>query len=262
MRLPKKEISKKEQCSAGGKNMANKEKLFSRTLSGFSPEQVMSYIDELGNSHKKIVAEKDSAIERLTEDLDKAKDAQAKLNDANVKIAEFEKKVVQKDEEIARLSADTENQKQAIVAQGDKIEALESELANVKSELEALEIKNTALVNNSKEYESMLADVDSILIGARRQAESVVLQAEEKAREILSDAEKRADEMMVSTESDAKQKAKNIISEADEKLNESLKKVKYLYRRKDELSELFKEHKAKVDNFFASLSFGDSDKNK
>ena len=133
--------------------MAKKEKLFSRTLSGFAPEQVMSYIDELGNSHKKIVAEKDSAIERLTEDLDRAKDAQAKLDAANAKLVEYEKKISEKDEEIAKLSADTENQKEAIAAQGDKIEALESELANVKSELEALEIKNTALVNNSKEYE-------------------------------------------------------------------------------------------------------------
>ena len=242
--------------------MAKSEKLFSRTLRGFSPEQVMSYIDELGSSHKKIMAEKDGEIEKLSEELNKAKDAQAKLDEANEKIAELEKVGVEKDEEISRLSADTENQREAIAVQGDKITSLETELAKVKSEFEALEIKNAALVNNSKEYESMLADVDSILTGARRQAESVVLQAEEKARAIMSDAEKRADEMMVSTESDAKQKAKSIISEADEKLTESLKKVKYLYRRKDELSELFKEHKAKVDNFFASLSFGDSDKNK
>ena len=240
--------------------MAKKEKLFSRVLRGFAPDEVIAYIDELGSSHKKIIFEKDSEITKLSEQLEKAKETDAKLSKANEELEVCRKECVAKDEEIARLTLDTENQRQAIASQGDKISELEAEIAGVKAELEALQIKNTALESNSKEYESMLADVDSILTGARRQAEALVIQAQEQAQTIVNDAQKQADGVINNAELDAKEKAKNIITQADEKLSENLKKVKYLYRRKDELAELFKEHKAKVDSFFASISFGDSDK--
>lgn len=240
--------------------MAKKEKLFSRVLRGFAPDEVIAYIDELGSSHKKIILEKDSEITKLAEQLEKAKETDAKLSKANDELDICRKESMSKDEEIARLTLDTENQRQAIASQGDKISELESELAGVKAELEALQIKNTALENNSKEYESMLVDVDSILTGARRQAEALVIQAQEQAKVIVNDAQKQADGVINNAEIDAKEKAKSIITQADEKLSENLKKVKYLYRRKDELAELFKEHKAKVDSFFASISFGDQEK--
>ncbi len=242
--------------------MAKKEKLFSRTLRGFSPEEVIAYIDELGSSHKKIMLEKDSEISKLSEQLEKAKDAEAKLANASEELEKLREQSLAKDEEIARLTQDSENQRAAIASQGDKLAELENALTNAKSELEALQIKNSALESNSKEYESMLADVDSILTGARRQAEALVIQAQEQAQAIVNDAQKQADGVINSAEIDAKEKAKNIITQADEKLNENLKKVKYLYRRKDELAELFKEHKAKVDSFFASISFGDSENKK
>ena len=38
-----------------------------------------------------------------------------------------------------------------------------------------------------------------------------------------------------------------------------MKKVKYLYRRKEELDEIFKDHKSKVDAFFSSLPAKESE---
>ena len=93
----------------------------------------------------------------------------------------------------------------------------------------------------------MVADVNSILSSARRKATDLIDEAEKKAKNIIDNAHDAA-----------KEHANRIIAESDEKVNENIKKVKYLYRRQDELAEIFKEHKAKVDNFFASLSDKDS----
>lgn len=216
--------------------MARNDNLFTKCFRGFSPEEVIAYIEELNAAHRNAKAESDSKIHALSEELDFLKDADARCAEATAAFSE-------KEAEIAKLTEDNENQRLAIEAQGDKIIALENEIKELKTKLEASEIKSAAMEANSKEYESMLADVDSILSGARRQAENLIAEAEKKASEIVSDAETKA-----------KDKSAHIIAESDEKLNENMKKVKYLYRRQDELAELFKDHKAKVDSFFASIA--------
>ena len=57
-----------------------------------------------------------------------------------------------------------------------------------------------------------------------------------------------------SAERDARDKSARIVSESDEHVNDNLKKVKYLYRRQDELAEIFRDHMVKVDSLFASIS--------
>lgn len=222
--------------------MANSDNLFTRSFRGFSPEEVISYIDELNALHKNAKSESDSRIHALTEELDSLKNAAENYNSAKALLAE-------KDTEIERLNNDNENLRAAMAAQGEKQLALEEEVRELKTKLEAANIKTAAMESNSREYEAMLADVESILSGARRQAEGLVAQAEKKAAEIIADAEKTA-----------KEKMEKIVSESDEKVNENMKKVKYLYRRQDELAELFRAHKSKVDSFFASISNSSSDK--
>ncbi len=216
--------------------MAHNDNLFTKSFRGFSPEEVIAYIEELNAAHRNAKAESDSKIHALSEELDFLKDADRQCKEAKAAFAD-------KEEEIARLTGDNENQRLAIEAQGDKILALENEIKELRTKLESSEIKSAAMEANSKEYEAMLADVDSILSGARRQAENLIAEAEKRASEIINDAEIKA-----------KDKSAHIIAESVEKLNENLKKVKYLYRRQDELTELFKDHKAKVDSFFASIS--------
>lgn len=223
--------------------MANSENLFSKVFRGFSPDEVVAYIDELNAAHKNVKAESESRVNALTEELETLK----KAGEENVELkALVDKKdgiIAEKDLEIERLTLDAENQRLAICEQGEKIAELEANIASLKSDLEAAGIRNAAMEQNSKEYESMLADVESILSSSRRKAEELIEQAEKKAAEIVARAENTA-----------KEKAEKLISESDERLNENLKKVKYLYRRQDELAEIFREHKAKVDSFFASVS--------
>lgn len=222
--------------------MASGENLFSRTFRGFAPDEVIAYIDELNAAQRSAKAESDAKINALSEELDAMKKNGSENEELKASAAQKDETIAEKNAEIERLTADTENQKKAIEAQGDKIAELENIVAELKTELEAAHIKNSAMEKNSKEYEAMLADVDSILSSSRRKAEELVADAERKSAEIIENAK-----------SEAKEKTAEIISASDERVNENMKKVKYLYRRQDELAEIFREHKAKVDSFFASI---------
>ena len=49
--------------------MAGKDKLFSRSMRWFAPDEVIAYIDELNAAHKKVVFENESRITELTAEL-------------------------------------------------------------------------------------------------------------------------------------------------------------------------------------------------
>lgn len=236
--------------------MAKGETLFSKVLRGFAPDEVIAYIDELNAAHRNAKSECDARINSLSEELESLKKEIEANGSLKSQLDEKDEVIKHKDEEIERLNNDAENQRLAIVDMGEKMSLLENKLSDAKNELneakteiEAAAIKAAAMEKNSKEYEQMLADVESVLATARR-----------KAQELLHEAEQRASEIVESAEKEAKAKSERIISEADEHLNDNMKKVKYLYRRQDELAEIFRDHKAKVDSFFATIS-DVSDKN-
>lgn len=230
----------------GGIFMANSEPIFSKVFRGFSPDEVVAYIDILNAAYKTAKAESEAKINSLTDELNAAKRAAGECDAVKSIAEEKQHTITEQQEEIERLNADAENQRLAMVAQSEKISELEEVIMNLKSELEAQNIKNAAMIENSKEYEKMLADVDSILATSRRRAQDLIAEAEKKADEIIANAEK-----------DAREKYERIMSEADIKLDENVKKVRYLQRRQDELAELFRDHKSKVNSFFASISDND-----
>lgn len=223
--------------------MANSENLFSRSFRGFSPDEVIAYIEELNAAMNNASKEALERAEELNSIISKLENECEALREK----ADKSDALVQKNEELSseleRLSNDNENQRLAITDSVERINELEKQNESLKTELEAALIKCEALKENSKEYESMLSDVDNILSSARRNAEALIDEAKTKSAEIIENAEHTA-----------KIKAAAVIAQSDEKVSDNLKKVKYLYRRKDELAELFREHKNKVDGFFASLS--------
>ena len=223
--------------------MANSESLFSKVFRGFSPDEVIAYIDELNAAHRNAKAESDARINSLANELASATVKAGECTDLKNAVAEKDGEIAAQEAQIERLTADNENQRLAMVAQSEKINELEETVAQLKSALEAATIKSSAMEQNSKEYESMLADVESILASSRRKAEELIAEAERKASMIVESAER-----------DARDKSARIVSESDEHVNDNLKKVKYLYRRQDELAEIFRDHKVKVDSFFASIS--------
>ena len=108
--------------------MANSDNLFTRCFRGFSPEEVISYIDELNAAHKNSKSESDSRIHALTEELDSLKNAAQNYSSAKEQLSE-------KESEIERLNNDNENQRIAMAAQGEKMLALEEEIKDLKTKL-------------------------------------------------------------------------------------------------------------------------------
>ena len=229
--------------------MAKPEKLFSSAFRGFDREEVVAYIDELNRATQNAAAQNEARIAELSGEIASLK--QVDEQNANLRKQALENKAQLDEaaEEIERLKNDAENQRLAISAAGERALALEAEVERLKTELAAEQRKAAAMEENAKEYDSMLADVGGILSTARR-----------KAEDLISEAGKRAEQIVGAAEQQAKAQANKLLSESDEKVAENMKKVKYLYRRQDELAELFKEHKAKVDSFFTSLQDGGENK--
>ena len=222
--------------------MAHSDSLFSRTFRGFSPEEVVAYIDELNRSVKSTNEQNNARIAKLSAELDSLKEADGQIAVLRDTLSEKEAQIAAQQEEIERLTNDAENGRLALAASGEKLVENEECIKQLKAELEASAIKMAAMQENAKEYEALCADVDGVLASARREAQT-----------LLADASAKADEMLRAAEKKAREQSEKLLAETDEKLSENMKKVKYLYRRQDELSEIFKEHKAKVDSFFASL---------
>lgn len=222
--------------------MSKSDNLFSTSFRGFSRSEVIAYIDEINRSIANTKSINDATVNDLTRELEELKGIREQNSNLVGEVSRLNAHISEQTEEISRLNTDNENQREAIIAQGEKIEGLEAEIERLKTELEQAGIKNNALEENSKQYENMLADVNGVLASARRKAEEVIRDAETRAEDIVSNAQKSA-----------KQHVETILAESDEKVEENVKKVKYLYRRQDELAEIFKEHKDKVDSFFASI---------
>lgn len=228
--------------------MPHSDYLFSVSLFGFSREEVAAYIAEMNRSFKESGAKHESQIALLNEELEKLRLSDAKCGEIQKAVADKEEKITALEEEIARLKNDTENARLAVAAAEDHAKESENTARQLKTDLEAERIKASAMEANAKEYDSMLADVNGILSTARRKAEELIAEAEKRAAQIVADAEKRAQE-----------NADEIVAASDEKVAENMKKVKYLYRRKEELDEIFKDHKSKVDAFFSSLPAKESE---
>lgn len=222
--------------------MANSENLFSVTFRGFSRAEVIAYINEMNRSYQNTGSQYEARIEALNRELDSLRQLKEQNERISAENAEKSEQCAALADEIERLKNDVENQRRAIAAQGEQALEAQAEIERLKTELEAANRTSAAMEANAKEYDAMLADVNNILSTARRKAEELVDEAGKKAEEIVASAEKLA-----------KDNANRILAESDEKLSENMKKVKYLYRRQDELAEIFKQHKAKVDSFFSSL---------
>ena len=125
--------------------MANSESLFSKVFRGFSPDEVIAYIDELNAAHRNAKAESDARINSLANELASATVKADECTDLKNAVAEKDGEIAAQEAQIERLTADNENQRLAMVAQSEKINELEETLAQLKSELEAANIKRSAM---------------------------------------------------------------------------------------------------------------------
>ena len=209
--------------------MSENPSLFKKCIYGFQPAEVISYIEALDAKVAQAKADADAKVAEAKAML------QSKSADSGKSAADAK--------EIERLQNELADKDAAIMAQVNALGELQKENAALKKELEDMRIKKTALEETSKQYDGMLAEVDTILARARREAEDLV-----------TDAKRTADNIVEDAKASAKKQSDAIVAEADEMLGESLKKVRYLDQRKDELDALFRRHKESVDEFFKSVN--------
>lgn len=231
--------------------MAKSENLFSVVFRGFSREEVIVYMEEMNRTFRENTDGYEARIAALTKELEESKALKDRCETLEKQLEEKDASIREAKEENERLREDVDNVRAAVTASEERAAALEATLETTKTELAAEKLKSAAMEENAKEYDTMLADVNGILSTARRKAEELIDEAGTHAERIVEEAGKKA-----------KTEAEDIVAASEEKVADNMKKVKYLYRRQDELSEIFKDHKNKVDAFFASLPLlsGEEDK--
>lgn len=229
--------------------MAN-ESLFRTSLSGFNKQDVTNYIEELNVRYNKQTQELENEIKSLNKELDKmpslleAKEKYDKLKEEKESLAKEKKDL----EEAMKEMAKTLEEKEQLLD-----EALE-ENASLSKRVRSGEKEGfaapKAAASSITVDDSLSEEFEEILGEARREAQSVIAQAQSLAEEIVNNAKEKA---RLHTE-EARAKAEEVVRQSDEAVRDNLKRVKYLNRKKDELSGIFKSHKDQMDSFFTSVS--------
>ena len=100
--------------------MAKDETLFSKVFRGFSPDEVIAYIDELNAVHRSSRTEYEAKVNALNDELASLKSSV--MENAALKTLNEEKDavVLQLNAEIERLNNDNENQRLAMSAQSER----------------------------------------------------------------------------------------------------------------------------------------------
>lgn len=229
--------------------MSDNTTMFPKKLRGFDPEKVIAYIEELDANAVKTAEENKRKLASLEEKIDALAEEKRALEEERDALSVHKAENESLKSDLAAARADNDNLCAAIAASQAEKEDLVKQLETVKAELEAAKLRESAVGENAKEYETMLADVGAILAEARAEAGKVIGEAKSRAEEILSDAK-----------AEASVKSKKLLEESEEKVNENMRKVKYLYRRRDELAAIFRKHKEEVDSFFAAVDKPDGEK--
>lgn len=172
------------------------ELFFKKTLYGYDPGEVASYIKELTENNEasarnyelKLSAikeelalsnrERDSYGEKYREckaKLDKMPAASCEKNDAEIITAEYEKIIDALNDKLER--SETENEKlraqsvQSVTSAADdfteKISVLENEKREAQAKIEALQRKNNELLAVNQKYEELLAEHNSLVAQLR-----------------------------------------------------------------------------------------------
>ena len=223
-----------------------KDSLFRTSLQGFNKQDVTDYIDNLNIRYNKQTDELEDEITALKKELEampeliRAKEDYDKLKEEN-----------------ELLQKEKNDLADALKAQGAELEEKEqlleeafSENAEYRKRIKQLEATSKDYLSSNTGRDNFTEEFEEILSQARKEAESVIVRAKELAGEIVDTAKEKARVQ----EETARAQAQEAIRQSDEAVRDNLKKVKYLNRKKDELSGIFKNHKTQMDSFFTSIT--------
>lgn len=209
--------------------MQKNKKLFSGALGGFKKSQVVEYIEELNRKAKIAGEQSEFQIARLEQQLSEIESKTADYDDIKENLASLEN-------ERNMLLDDVNNQKEII-------SSLQRERDEFASRLAELERDYETYKNKAARYDEDVLNSGGILERAKSEAARTLSATKAEASEILREA----------TES-AKQTAQRLLADSEKQVAENIRKVKYLYKRRDELLSAFEKVKDAAGGFYESIS--------
>ena len=213
--------------------MANN-KLFRSAIGGYNKQDVKKYIEELDIAATNAKEELEGKVRELENEKDELFSKLSSLEEELPSLRKAQESADALLEEKTALEA-------SIIAQAEKY----------KEEIDELRVDNSLLLEQianmqeekAKEEQEAANVIKNLLERARQEAQELVSKAKDAADKIVSDAKEKAT-------ADA-QKTKE---ESNELVKTNLEKVRYLNKRKNELSDIFRDHKSKVDSFFSAIA--------
>ncbi len=266
--------------------MSKRNKLFSGSIGGFKKSQVVEYIEELNRKAKMTKEESDyeitrleneiaelsqfkyayeetkekyeslslrysdtysqleKATEKLTEIITEFEDVQRNSSDLKVQnesllqeVVDLRAKCEQLESENKMLSDDVSNQRGIILAHQNELDSALSKLAQSESETGRYKAK-------AEKYDSDRLFAGDICERAKNEATKVLADARDKASDILAKARIEADKTL---------------AESEAELAENMKKLRYLYKRREELLGAFRKVKDAAGGFYDNIASAFSD---
>ena len=186
-------------------------------------------MQDLSNA-KEEIRRKDEALAKLREELAGNAEQERRQSDR------LEHELPALKQELARISDDNRSYRSAVEASEEKCRQLEQDLEQCRSEISALQ-------DHAERYSMTKQEVSSLLERARKEASDLMAETRQKADLVREHAEQIA-----------KEDAEKIKNETEELVADGMKKVKYLYHRRDEMVKLFEDHRKKVNEMFEKLT--------
>jgi len=221
--------------------------------------EIKTKYEELVVVHQQLLSEKDSLeqnVESLNDKLCLSKAELDKARDDGVREAEaFRTLAAERQEQLNKLEAQLKIEHEALESARQNCSELEEKSTELSKENAALTAKTTELTEQMSlqlQNFSEEPEIDEEAVSA--QVQEVLEKSRNEAKELIDRAKVMADRIISEAREKASVDCEKVKAESQELVSNNLKKVKYLYKRKDELADIFREHKSKVDSFFASLS--------
>ncbi len=220
-----------------------KDSLFRTSLSGFNKQDVTQYIEELNISYNRQTQELEGEINSLKKELEvlpeliQEKEQNKKLCEEN----EALKKEISDLNEAIKAQGEKSDENEKLLSESlDENKKLLEKLDLIQKEKDALEAECATKLSR---HDEEAKELEAILSQARLEAESVIEKAKSLARQIVDKAKSKA-----------RIEADEMVRQSNEAVRDNIRKVKYLSRKKDELGDIFKNHKSQMDSFFSSIS--------
>lgn len=217
--------------------VSKNKKLFKGSIGGFKKSQVVEYIEELNRKAKMSKEESDYEITRLESELSELSGQLEEFDEMKEELSLLRQKCEDLENENKMLSDDVSNSKNMIISLNGEKDALSEKLSCVMTECDDLKYK-------AQKYES-----DKLLAG------DICDRAKAEASKILADARGKASDILAKARVDADK----TLADSEKELAENLQKVRYLYKRREELLSAFCKVKDAAGGFYENIASALSD---